>query len=83
MFDPKCLELAEYFLPAGISERAKAGMAQAIQDAVEDYAVGEVVNLTHALQQPRVEVYSRPECVFQYCSNPEFCKSGGKCYAPR
>jgi hypothetical protein len=36
-FDPKCQELAEHFLPSGVSERLVKDLAQAIQDAVEDH----------------------------------------------
>lgn len=35
-YDPKCEELAKYFLPSGSSERAIQLLAQRIQDAVED-----------------------------------------------
>lgn len=45
MFDPKCLDLAEYFLPRTASERLKAGLAQAIQDAVESYVLEEADRL--------------------------------------
>lgn len=34
MFDPKCLELAEYFLPKA-SDVVKRELAQLIQDSVE------------------------------------------------
>lgn len=34
MYDEKCYELAEYFLPKG-SPQDLAGIAQAIQDAIE------------------------------------------------
>jgi TPP-dependent pyruvate/acetoin dehydrogenase alpha subunit len=39
MFDPKCYELAEYFLAenGAVTEEHKAELAQAIQDAVEDF----------------------------------------------
>lgn len=36
MFDPKCFELAEYFLPEG-SPGSLHDLAQDIQDAVEDF----------------------------------------------
>jgi hypothetical protein len=36
-FDTKCLELAEHFLPATASKEFKDDMAQAIQDAVENW----------------------------------------------
>jgi len=29
------------------------------------------------LTRPKVEVYSKDECVFQYCPNPEICKKKG------
>ena len=35
--DPKCYELAEYFLPAGVSEKLKSDLAETIQEAVEDW----------------------------------------------
>jgi hypothetical protein len=35
MFDPKCYELAEHFLPAGASEARKAALAQDIQGHIE------------------------------------------------
>lgn len=39
MFDPKCYELAEYFLAdnGAATEEHKSDLAQAIQDAVEDF----------------------------------------------
>ena len=52
-YDPKCYDLAEHFLPNSAPERLKHGLAQAIQDAVEDYCVGEAVNLRAALQELR------------------------------
>jgi hypothetical protein len=36
-FDPKCLELADYFLPGGTSRDLRWDLAQTIQDAVELY----------------------------------------------
>lgn len=35
MFDPKCYEIAEYFLPDDASEARKNGFAQGIQDYIE------------------------------------------------
>lgn len=35
MFDAKCLELAEHFLPSNASVQSKDALAQAIQDEVE------------------------------------------------
>lgn len=35
MFDPKCYELAEHFLPADASEERKRELAQDIQDYIE------------------------------------------------
>jgi len=37
MFDTECYELAEYFLPDDASKTQKDGLAQAIQDVIEDY----------------------------------------------
>lgn len=37
MFDTKCLELAEHFLPDQASPRLKTALAQHIQDEVEDW----------------------------------------------
>jgi hypothetical protein len=37
MFDPKCFELAEHFLPTGAPQRLKDGLAQWIQDEVESW----------------------------------------------
>ena len=42
-FDPKCQELAEYFLPSGVSEELVKDLAQAIQDAVEDHCELEIL----------------------------------------
>lgn len=39
LFDPKCLELAEHFLPAVATQQVKNELAQAIQDAVEDFCL--------------------------------------------
>lgn len=41
MYDPKCQDLADYFLPSGATERLKNGLAQHIQDAVEDWLKSE------------------------------------------
>ena len=35
--DPKCHELAEYFLPRNASKLAKSELADAIQDTVETF----------------------------------------------
>ena len=35
--DPKCRELAEYFLPDFASERLKSRLARDIQEAVDDW----------------------------------------------
>ncbi len=37
MFDPACYELAESFLPDDANKAQKDGLAQAIQDVIEDY----------------------------------------------
>lgn len=39
LFDPKCLELAEYFLssPQGIDPEESATLAAEIQDVIEDH----------------------------------------------
>ena len=36
-FDPKCLELAEHFLPDDFDQPMKDALAQHIQEAVEDW----------------------------------------------
>ena len=43
--DPECRRLAEYFLPAGTNTRLASDLAQAIQDAVEDWLVAEADKL--------------------------------------
>jgi hypothetical protein len=73
-YDPKCYELAEHFLPSQASQRLKSELAQAIQDAVEDYSVGESVNLTVALSKGASHIYAGAGCVFNYCPHPEICK---------
>ncbi len=40
-FDPKCLELAEHFLPEECSSHLKDELAQHVQSAVEDWLEGE------------------------------------------
>jgi hypothetical protein len=45
MFDSKCLELAEHFLPSAASKRLKDELAQTIQDAVETYIIGAAAEL--------------------------------------
>jgi len=42
MFDPKCFELADYFLPSQATERLKSELAQHIQDAVEDWLMDQI-----------------------------------------
>jgi hypothetical protein len=88
MFDPKCLKFAEEFLPGGVSDRIKRALAQAIQDAIEEYCVGEAVNLKASLEtqqrQTKVEVYSDPSCTFHYCPHPEICAPAiGGCICKR
>lgn len=50
MHDPKCRELAEYFLPSDVSERLKAELAQAVQDAVENWIAEEAARLKVELE---------------------------------
>jgi hypothetical protein len=40
-FDPKCYELAEYFLHdnGAATEQHKSDLAQTIQDAIEDWSI--------------------------------------------
>lgn len=33
--------------------------------------------------KPKVEVYSRPECVFNYCPSPEWCEQDDCCQQGR
>ena len=52
-FDPKCYELAKYFLPSGLpSGRLHDELAQHIQDAVEDWITGERNRLATVLAKP-------------------------------
>ena len=37
MSDPKCLELAEYFLPDDADKKTKDDLAQVVQEAVDDF----------------------------------------------
>lgn len=37
LYDPKCYELAEYFLPDGADERLKNSLAYEIQCSVEEW----------------------------------------------
>lgn len=30
-----------------------------------------------------MKVYQRPECVYNYCPNPDMCKEDGKCRHPK
>jgi hypothetical protein len=32
---------------------------------------------------PKVEVYSRPECIFHYCPDEEGCRGADNCLHPR
>lgn len=32
-----------------------------------------------AIPKPAVDVYSHPDCVFNYCPSPNICKRGGGC----
>jgi hypothetical protein len=52
MFDPKSYELAEYFLPGATTERLKTALAQAIQDAIENWVAGERDRMTHIIEPP-------------------------------
>lgn len=38
-FDPKCMDLAEHFLPSHATQSVKNELAQTIQDAVEDFCM--------------------------------------------
>lgn len=51
MFDAKCYGLAEYFLPADASEGMKDALAQAVQDAVEDWLSGTIVEQRAEIEQ--------------------------------
>jgi hypothetical protein len=44
MFDPRCFDLAEYFLPTAPAQ-AKAKLAQWIQDAIESWLEDEGAKL--------------------------------------
>ncbi len=39
-FDSRCYDLAEVFLPDNATEQVKNELAQAIQDAIEDFLGG-------------------------------------------
>jgi hypothetical protein len=52
MYDEKCLELAEHFLPEVASRRLKAELAQEIQNAIEDWMTAEAARLAAALGRP-------------------------------
>jgi hypothetical protein len=45
-FDPKCYDLALYFLPTDASERQIAALAQHIQESVEDWISFELERLS-------------------------------------
>jgi len=49
-YDPACYELAAYFLPSNASARLKDGLAQAIQDAVEDWLTAERDRIAQAIE---------------------------------
>ena len=49
MYDAKCYELAEHFLPSGISEDLKMALAQHIQDAVNEWTVDTALAIQEAL----------------------------------
>lgn len=49
MHDPKCYELAVYFLSEHVSQRLKDGLAQHIQDAIEDWLTAERDRIAAAL----------------------------------
>jgi hypothetical protein len=52
MFDPKCHELAQYFLPGQPSSHILDELAQHIQDAVEDYLIGPRDSIASTLPKP-------------------------------
>lgn len=57
MFDPKCFELAEYFLATTASQRLKNELAQHIQDEVEVWLSAEANRLMAAMQpDPPVKI---------------------------
>jgi hypothetical protein len=49
-YDPECEKLARYFLPSNTSERLVREMAQAIQNAVEEYIAEEGGRLAKILE---------------------------------
>ncbi len=49
-YDPKCYELAEYFLSSTASERLKDALAQAVQTRVEDWLEYERDELSKTLE---------------------------------
>jgi vacuolar-type H+-ATPase subunit E/Vma4 len=49
-YDPQCWELAQHFLPDGATVRLKNELAQAIQDAIEDWLTEERDRLKGVLQ---------------------------------
>jgi hypothetical protein len=52
-YDPKCQELAEYFLPSMASERLRSELAQHIQDEIEVWMESESRRLAKALADPK------------------------------
>lgn len=51
-FDPKCLELAEHFLPSAASEQLKNELAQTVQNAVEEFCEMEADGLKPKAWRP-------------------------------
>lgn len=54
MFDPKCYELAQYFLPGELPHPSRLvdELAQHIQDAVEEYLIGKRDSIASTLSKP-------------------------------
>jgi 6-pyruvoyltetrahydropterin/6-carboxytetrahydropterin synthase len=50
-----------------------------------DYTIADAkqAELRKAAKESGAEVYSRPECIFNYCDAPDACKAQGKCRNPR
>jgi hypothetical protein len=86
MYDSKCFELAEHFiddlqaLPEDESRVRR--LAQAIQDAVEDFLEFEENKAVLRKARERVEqrceehafMFSRSDCLYDNCPYPIFCR---------
>jgi len=80
------VEAMQEYAEAWHSAKMQEVMDEKLSAADEKWII-EIIEKTNAFAKQlikdhfnRHKVYSRPECPFQYCDNPEDCKKQNKCH---